>query len=417
MDEDHIHWCEVEVMTHFLCVEEESLPQGWMIQNAYIEMCNGSKNVAVIVINSMAYPQTLKKKIPVARAVAANQVPEPQMWPGTINTLDGAQGIQTEKLTAEQRQEKLFQKLDLSSLGSWPPVLADSIWLLLAEYHDIFSWNPVSLAAPTWMNMWLKSPMTPHLRNDSGRFLHYWRKKSVHTCKRCWIQVQCGPARVCGVILWYWFKKKDRNLCFCIDFCHLNAHMKKDSYLLPRIPRGTEKTGQCRPPFMPGPEVQILADQDGCAVKAVHCIYCWQPGLLWVWLHAFWAVQHANHIPEVNAEVPHGAESNILPHLPWWYSCFSQKAEEHLHHLCIVLDQFREHNLKLTPSKCDFFRNEITYLAHWISKDGVWPSNSNLEAIAECASPQSYTKVHTFLGLVGHYRRFIKGVCMHHTAP
>ena len=30
-------------------------------------------------------------------------------------------------------------------------------------------------------------------------------------------------------------RKKDGSLCFCIDFCCLNAHMKKDSYPLPRI--------------------------------------------------------------------------------------------------------------------------------------------------------------------------------------
>ena len=71
--------------------------------------------------------------------------------------------------------------------------------------------------------------------------------------------------------------------------------------------------------------------------------------------------------------------------------------------------QFREHNLKLKPLKCNFFKEEITYLAHWVSKEGVWPSNSNLKAIAECALPQTYKEVHAFLGLVGHYRRFIKG--------
>ena len=88
---------------------------------------------------------------------------------------------------------------------------------------------------------------------------------------------------------------------------------------------------------------------------------------------------------------------------------FLHTAEEHLHHLCVVLDQFREHNLKLKPSKCNFFREEITYLAHQVSKEGVQPSNSNFKAIAECALPQTYIEVCAFLGLVGHYRRFIKG--------
>ena len=109
-----------------------------MVQNAYTEMCNGSENVAVIVRNSTVYPQTLKKKILVARVVAANQVLEPQMWPGMIYALDEAQGILTQRLTTEKRQEKLFEKLELNGFGSWPPELEDSAQSLLAEYHDIF---------------------------------------------------------------------------------------------------------------------------------------------------------------------------------------------------------------------------------------------------------------------------------------
>ena len=50
---------------------------------------------------------------------------------------------------------------------------------------------------------------------------------------------------------------------------------------------------------------------------------------------------------------------------------FLQTAEEHLHHVLIIFDQFREHNLKLKLSKCNFFREEITYLAHQVSKDGM----------------------------------------------
>ena len=33
----------------------------------------------------------------------------------------------------------------------------------------------------------------------------------------------------------------------------------------------------------------------------------------------------------------------------------------------------------------------------------------DLKAIAECAQPQTYTEVHAFLSLVGHYQWFIKG--------
>ena len=50
---------------------------------------------------------------------------------------------------------------------------------------------------------------------------------------------------------------------------------------------------------------------------------------------------------------------------------FSKMEKEHLHHLHIVFDCFREHNLKLKPTKCEFFQSEFNYLAHYISKEGV----------------------------------------------
>ena len=53
---------------------------------------------------------------------------------------------------------------------------------------------------------------------------------------------------------------------------------------------------------------------------------------------------------------------------------FPKMEEEHLHNLHVVFECFREYNLKLKPTKCEFFKNEINYLAHHVSKEGVWPS-------------------------------------------
>ena len=88
---------------------------------------------------------------------------------------------------------------------------------------------------------------------------------------------------------------------------------------------------------------------------------------------------------------------------------FSRTEEEHLEWMCVVFDRFREHGLKLKPSKCEVFKTEINYLAHHVSKRGVLPSKKNLEAITQCPPPDTYTKVKSFVGLVGHYRHFIKG--------
>ena len=63
----------------------------------------------------------------------------------------------------------------------------------------------------------------------------------------------------------------------------------------------------------------------------------------------------------------------------------------------------------MKPSKYSLFKEEINYLAHQVSKRGLWPSDTNLKAIAKCALPQTYSEIRAFLGLIGHYRQFIKG--------
>ena len=93
---------------------------------------------------------------------------------------------------------------------------------------------------------------------------------------------------------------------------------------------------------------------------------------------------------------------------------FLKTEGEHLHSLCIVSKCFREHHLKLKLTKCEFFKSKINYLAHHISKEGVQPSKENLKAVAEFTPSWTNTEIWAFLGLVGHYRWFIKGFT--HTA-
>ena len=57
---------------------------------------------------------------------------------------------------------------------------------------------------------------------------------------------------------------------------------------------------------------------------------------------------------------------------------FGRMEEEHLEHLRVVFERFREFNLKLKPSKCSFFQSEIVYLAHHISWRGILPSWENV---------------------------------------
>ena len=67
-------------------------------------------------------------------------------------------------------------------------------------------------------------------------------------------------------------RKKDGGLHFCIDLQCLNTCMKKDSYPLPRIQEALESLVGVGSFFMPRPELQILANQDGRVIETIHCI-------------------------------------------------------------------------------------------------------------------------------------------------
>ena len=102
------------------------MPQGLTVQNTYTELRKGSKKAVVVVRNNKAYSQTLQKKTPVARVVAALPVPEPPEGEQLLEGADESHDSHTPRLTVRQRHGKLFDELDLSSLDSWTPELADA---------------------------------------------------------------------------------------------------------------------------------------------------------------------------------------------------------------------------------------------------------------------------------------------------
>ena len=81
--------------------------------------------------------------------------------------------------------------------------------------------------------------MTPPLRNDLGGSPDLWLSRSKAISERCWSLVLSSLVRVHGARL-VLVRKKDGGLWFCINFCCLNVHMKKDSYPLPRIQEALE---------------------------------------------------------------------------------------------------------------------------------------------------------------------------------
>ena len=86
---------------------------------------------------------------------------------------------------------------------------------------------------------------------------------------------------------------------------------------------------------------------------------------------------------------------------------FSRTPEEHLHRLEAVFNKLKAAGLKLKPSKCDLFKQQINYFGHVVSKEGVSTDPEKIKAVTEWPQPTTVTEVRSFLGFVSYYRRFI----------
>ena len=128
----------LNIMVQALYAQDGTLLPGLAVQNMYTELRKGSKKAVVVVWNNTAYPQTLRKKTPIARAVSALPVPKPPKPESLQVEDDPCIDPHTPKLMIRQRHSKLFNELDLSGLNTWAPELADEACQLLAEYHDVF---------------------------------------------------------------------------------------------------------------------------------------------------------------------------------------------------------------------------------------------------------------------------------------
>ena len=87
----------------------------------------------------------------------------------------------------------------------------------------------------------------------------------------------------------------------------------------------------------------------------------------------------------------------------------SETFEDHLDHLRILFTRLRERDIKLKPSKCLMARKGLGFLGHVISENGISPDPQKVEAVRNWETPKNSKKLHTFLGLTGYYRKFIRG--------
>ncbi|KAH9699109.1 hypothetical protein KPL71_024219 [Citrus sinensis] len=87
---------------------------------------------------------------------------------------------------------------------------------------------------------------------------------------------------------------------------------------------------------------------------------------------------------------------------------YSKNWVEHMKQLELVLETLLKNHLFVKKSKCSFGKEQVEYLGHLISEQGVATDPAKIGSMKCWPSPNSLKALRGFLGLTGYYRRFIK---------
>lgn len=83
--------------------------------------------------------------------------------------------------------------------------------------------------------------------------------------------------------------------------------------------------------------------------------------------------------------------------------------EEYLKHLRIMPELLKENQLYVKLSKCEFWLRGVGFLGHVIFGGGLAVNPSKVDDVYQWETPKYVMKIISFLGLAGHYCKFIEG--------
>lgn len=92
---------------------------------------------------------------------------------------------------------------------------------------------------------------------------------------------------------------------------------------------------------------------------------------------------------------------DILIYSPSWNS--------HLDHVKQAMEILKQQKFFVKASKCTFGQQELEYLGHIVTCQGVKVDDKKIAAMLSWPKPQTITELQGFLGLIVYYRKFVQG--------
>ncbi|GBG79188.1 hypothetical protein CBR_g28905 [Chara braunii] len=214
-----------------------------------------------------------------------------------------------------------------------------------------------------------------------------------------WIRPSNSPygARVLFV------RKKNKDLRLCIDYRKLNAQTVKNMGPLPRIDDLLERLGGAK--YFSKLGYHRISIRPNDRYKSV--FKTWYEHFEWVVMPFGLTNAPTTFQAAMTNDFRMMLDRFMLVYVDD-ILVYSRSLEDHLVHLQRVLETLRRAKYKANRDKCEFVRQELEYLGHFITPEGISPLSDKMQAIQEWPRPRNVTDVRSFLGLAGYYQCFIK---------
>ena len=204
-------------------------------------------------------------------------------------------------------------------------------------------------------------------------------------------------------------RKPDGSYRFAVDYRELNRRTEPRNFPVPRLSDIFDQIGEAKPRYFSVLDMQSgfwqipvnPADKDKTAFVTKNAKY--------VFNRMPFGLKSA---PFTFQQCTSSVLKDLLGKSCCVYAddilCYSPDLETHMRDLQMIFDRLAKAGLTLKPSKCKFATQEVKYLGHILSPNGIRVNPEKIEVIKKYPVPKTVTQVRRFLGMTQYYRRFQK---------
>ena len=277
--------------------------------------------------------------------------------------------------------------------------------LLLESYKDVFAFDSSQLGEYSKVSHTIPTEVPP-IHVPPYRYPPHKRKEISDQIEKMIeldvVQPSSSPYASPVVLV----LKKDNTYRICVDFRKLNSVTKTDIYPLPNIDDALSSFNGCQ--YFSTLDCnagywQINVDKSDREKTA----FVTQDGHYEFKRMPFGLKNAPSCFQRVMDVILAGLKwSECLVYLDD-IIVFADSFKQMISRLESVFKRMRSSGLTLKPSKCFLAADSVPFLGHIVSKDGIKPDPSKLNAISDFKPPVNLKALRSFLGLASYYRKFI----------